>query len=29
MTSLIKDDVNDDVFNGTLKTLILFNGVLN
>jgi hypothetical protein len=26
MTSLMKDDVNDDVFNGTLKTLILLFG---
>ncbi len=25
----MKDDLNDEVPNGTLKTLILFNGVLN
>jgi hypothetical protein len=25
----MKDDLNDDVLNGTPKTLILFNGVLN
>ncbi len=27
--SLMKDDVNDEVSNGTSKTLIPFNGVLN
>jgi len=25
----MKDDVNDEMPNGTLKTLILFDGVLN
>jgi hypothetical protein len=25
----MKDDLNDEVFNGTAKTLIPFNGVLN
>ncbi len=25
----MKDDLNDEVFNGTLKTLIFFDGVLN
>jgi hypothetical protein len=25
----MKDDLNDEVFNGTPKTLIPFNGVLN
>jgi hypothetical protein len=25
----MKDDLNDEVLNGILKTLILFNGVLN
>ncbi len=27
--SLMKDDVNDEIFNGTPQTLILFDGVLN
>jgi hypothetical protein len=25
----MKDDVNDEIFNGTPQTLILFDGVLN
>jgi hypothetical protein len=29
MTFLMKDDVNDEMPNGTLKTLIPFDGVLN
>jgi len=29
MASLMKDDVNDEVPNGTLSTLILSNGVVN
>jgi hypothetical protein len=28
-TSLIRDDVNDEMPNGTTKTLIIFNGVVN
>jgi hypothetical protein len=29
MVSLMKDVLNDEVLNGTSKTLIPFNGVLN
>jgi hypothetical protein len=29
MAFLMNDDVNDEVLNGTLKTLIPFNGVVN
>jgi hypothetical protein len=29
MASLMKDDVNDEVPNGTFKTIILFDGVVN
>jgi hypothetical protein len=29
MASLIKDDVNDEVLNGTPKILIPFNGLIN
>jgi hypothetical protein len=29
MASLMKDDVNDEVPNGTPKSLIPFNGVVN
>ncbi len=28
MASLVKDDVNDDVLNGTPKTIICFDGVV-
>ncbi len=28
-TSLMKNDVNDEVFNGASKILIIFNGVVN
>jgi hypothetical protein len=29
MVSLMKDDLNDEVLNGTAKTLIPYDGVLN
>jgi hypothetical protein len=29
MESLMKDDVNDEMPNGTLKTLIPFDGMVN
>jgi hypothetical protein len=29
MASLMKDDVNDEMPNGTLKTLIPFDGMVN